>query len=85
MERKAWEEAASQLSKRKAFADAKMYQSRERLEEDERAGRISLEEFNRRLDLVMDLYDRDIAPAELEYDKAIDKIRTWKKIRRELR
>lgn len=46
---------------------------------------ISISEYNEKLDSYMEMYDRQIASAEIEYDKAMDKIRPWKKIRKEFR
>lgn len=45
--------------------------------------KISEEEKNIYLDKAIDNYDRNMRVAEQEYDKAVNKIRAWKKTRQE--
>lgn len=46
------------------------------------AADISEEERNNYLDIIMYNYDLDMRQAEAEYDHAMDRVRSWKKLRR---
>lgn len=76
-----FQEASKKLLEAKLFLEFKYCQAMAKLETKD----LSPEDYDKACLQIMENYDRAITPAEQEYDKIMDRIRTWKKERRNLR
>lgn len=79
LEEKAYLEAHGNLHRAQMKANYRFQTDEARVE----AAEISEEERYNYLDIIIHNYDMDLKQAEAEYDHSMDRIRSWKKLRRE--